>query len=431
MPSPGTENLIFERHGATAVVTMNRPEAKNALSLPMLVGMADAWEEIDGNDEIRCAVLTGAGGTFCSGMDLKSMAAPEAEAVPAPPGGRSRPALEGPAPSLPTAQAAHRRRRGLGGGGRNRDPPGHRHPGGGRERQVRGLRGPPGAVPPGRLDRPAPAADPLHRRHGPPAHGPRGQRRRRPRRSGSSVGSSPTARPSTRPCASPRSSAATARWRSRPSSGRCARPRGSPRSRRSRSSSRSAGPSSPPRMPKRARRRSPRSARPSTSGADARTGAGCLGLRHLRRRRGPRTPVDAAPRRGKTPASSWPTKCAGSRAPWWDCPSPTPTSPPPRRRSRSVADDLERAAGPGRRSRAQPDPVGAPPGVLPDQPRDRLRQSGGAARGRRGRRRRAAGHRHLRLPVRGPARRASTAASSPWSSTRCWAPPTSWRGARA
>jgi enoyl-CoA hydratase len=80
MPSPGTENLTFERHGATAVVTMNRPEAKNALSLPMLVGMADAWEEIDNNDDIRCAVLTGAGGTFCSGMDLKAMAAPEAEA---------------------------------------------------------------------------------------------------------------------------------------------------------------------------------------------------------------------------------------------------------------------------------------------------------------------------------------------------------------
>ncbi len=74
-----TEHLIFERHGTTAVVTMNRPEAKNALSLPMLVGMADAWEEIDGNDEIRCAVLTGAGGTFCAGMDLKAMGGPEAE----------------------------------------------------------------------------------------------------------------------------------------------------------------------------------------------------------------------------------------------------------------------------------------------------------------------------------------------------------------
>ncbi len=79
MSEPGTEHLTFERRGATAIVTMNRPEAKNALSLPMLVGMVDAWAEIDGNDEIRCAVLTGAGGTFCSGMDLKSMSGPESE----------------------------------------------------------------------------------------------------------------------------------------------------------------------------------------------------------------------------------------------------------------------------------------------------------------------------------------------------------------
>jgi len=67
-----TEHLTFERDGATAIVTLNRPEAKNALSLPMLVGMKDAWEEIDRNDDIRCAILTGAGGTFCAGMDLKA-----------------------------------------------------------------------------------------------------------------------------------------------------------------------------------------------------------------------------------------------------------------------------------------------------------------------------------------------------------------------
>ncbi len=79
MPGIGTDHLTFERHGATAVVTMNRPEAKNALSLPMLVGMVDAWQEIDDNDEIRSAILTGAGGTFCSGMDLKSMAGPHAD----------------------------------------------------------------------------------------------------------------------------------------------------------------------------------------------------------------------------------------------------------------------------------------------------------------------------------------------------------------
>jgi len=72
----GTENLTFEIEGQTAIVTMNRPEAKNALSLPMLVGMVDSWMEIDRNDDIRCAILTGAGGTFCAGMDLKSMGGP-------------------------------------------------------------------------------------------------------------------------------------------------------------------------------------------------------------------------------------------------------------------------------------------------------------------------------------------------------------------
>src|SRR3954453_15744845 len=58
------------------VVTMNRPEAKNALSAEMLVGLADAWDRIDSDPEIRCAVLTGAGGTFCSGADLKMMTPP-------------------------------------------------------------------------------------------------------------------------------------------------------------------------------------------------------------------------------------------------------------------------------------------------------------------------------------------------------------------
>jgi enoyl-CoA hydratase len=72
----GTEHCTVERVGATVVVTLNRPEAKNALSPGMLVGMADAWQEIDKDDEVRCAVLTGAGGTFCSGMDLKAFLDP-------------------------------------------------------------------------------------------------------------------------------------------------------------------------------------------------------------------------------------------------------------------------------------------------------------------------------------------------------------------
>src|SRR4051794_30229326 len=70
----GTEHLLTERHGATLVLTLNRPEAKNAFSIPMLVGLHDAWLEADADDGIRSVVLTGAGGAFCAGMDLKALA---------------------------------------------------------------------------------------------------------------------------------------------------------------------------------------------------------------------------------------------------------------------------------------------------------------------------------------------------------------------
>ncbi|RLV64574.1 Enoyl-CoA hydratase/isomerase [Streptomyces sp. CBMAI 2042] len=63
----------MERRGATLVLTLNRPQARNALSLPMLVGLYDGWLAADA-DEVRSVVLTGAGGAFCSGMDLKALA---------------------------------------------------------------------------------------------------------------------------------------------------------------------------------------------------------------------------------------------------------------------------------------------------------------------------------------------------------------------
>ncbi|MEV5241885.1 crotonase/enoyl-CoA hydratase family protein [Streptomyces cinnamoneus] len=71
----GTEHLTVERAGATLVLTLNRPEARNALSLPMLAGLHDGWLLADADDAIRSVVLTGAGGAFCSGMDLKALAA--------------------------------------------------------------------------------------------------------------------------------------------------------------------------------------------------------------------------------------------------------------------------------------------------------------------------------------------------------------------
>jgi len=66
-------HCLVERHGVTLVVTMNRPAARNALTAPMMAIMREAWNEVDGNAEIGACILTGAGGSFCAGADLKAM----------------------------------------------------------------------------------------------------------------------------------------------------------------------------------------------------------------------------------------------------------------------------------------------------------------------------------------------------------------------
>jgi len=66
-------HLLVEQDGHIVTVTMNRPEKRNAMSIEMLARMADAWDMIDGNDEVRVAILTGAGGHFSSGSDLSQM----------------------------------------------------------------------------------------------------------------------------------------------------------------------------------------------------------------------------------------------------------------------------------------------------------------------------------------------------------------------
>jgi enoyl-CoA hydratase len=63
-------SLLVERDGPVVVLTMNRPERKNALSIDMIIRMADAWDMIDGDDEIRCAILTGSGTSYCVGGDM-------------------------------------------------------------------------------------------------------------------------------------------------------------------------------------------------------------------------------------------------------------------------------------------------------------------------------------------------------------------------
>jgi enoyl-CoA hydratase len=65
-----TESLIYDKQGSTVVLTMNRPEQMNALSLDMMVRFADAWDAVEADDEVRCAILTGAGDSYCVGGDL-------------------------------------------------------------------------------------------------------------------------------------------------------------------------------------------------------------------------------------------------------------------------------------------------------------------------------------------------------------------------
>ena len=62
-----------ERRGHVLIVTMNRPAARNALSGPMMELMRQAWDTVDSDPDIRVCVLTGAGGAFCAGADLKAM----------------------------------------------------------------------------------------------------------------------------------------------------------------------------------------------------------------------------------------------------------------------------------------------------------------------------------------------------------------------
>lgn len=76
-----TKNCTIEKDGHVLIVTLNRPEAKNALSSQMILGMYNAWRLLDSDPDLRVGVLTGKGDTFCSGMDLKSGTDGDADAA--------------------------------------------------------------------------------------------------------------------------------------------------------------------------------------------------------------------------------------------------------------------------------------------------------------------------------------------------------------
>jgi enoyl-CoA hydratase len=82
----------FETDGPVAVISIDRPDVRNAVDSPTAAALVDAFRKFDGDDALSVAVLTGRGGTFCAGFDLKSVAA----------GSSNRVAVDGDGPMGPT-----------------------------------------------------------------------------------------------------------------------------------------------------------------------------------------------------------------------------------------------------------------------------------------------------------------------------------------
>ena len=64
--------VLIEYVDGLVIITINRPEARNAINRAVSLGVCAAIDELDARDDLRVGILTGAGGTFCSGMDLKA-----------------------------------------------------------------------------------------------------------------------------------------------------------------------------------------------------------------------------------------------------------------------------------------------------------------------------------------------------------------------
>src|SRR5947209_8561675 len=82
VPAPGdtatTESpVLTERRDRVLIITLNRPDQRNAVNAAVAAGVAAALDELDGDASLSVGVLTGAGKGFCSGMDLKAFAAGE------------------------------------------------------------------------------------------------------------------------------------------------------------------------------------------------------------------------------------------------------------------------------------------------------------------------------------------------------------------
>jgi enoyl-CoA hydratase len=80
--TPETPPVTSRTEGAILIITLNRPEAKNAANRALAEGVAAALTLLDTDDKLAIGIITGAGGTFCSGMDLKGFLRGETPTVP-------------------------------------------------------------------------------------------------------------------------------------------------------------------------------------------------------------------------------------------------------------------------------------------------------------------------------------------------------------
>jgi len=94
-----TEDLLAVIEDRVATLTMNRPARRNALSNPMLAALETTLAALDDDPEVGCIVLTGTGGAFCAGGDVKAMDQ------------ANRSSVSGPKSSTPIDHAIHRQRR--------------------------------------------------------------------------------------------------------------------------------------------------------------------------------------------------------------------------------------------------------------------------------------------------------------------------------
>ncbi len=80
-------SIEFETRGNIAIITLNRPEAKNAINGASATGIEAALDQYEADDSLWCALLTGSGDVFCAGADLKEISAGKAADLSTPKGG--------------------------------------------------------------------------------------------------------------------------------------------------------------------------------------------------------------------------------------------------------------------------------------------------------------------------------------------------------